>query len=184
MSGSAQTGDGLFDLLVRLDARCRTRGAGLPDEAPVEDTWAGVLFRVRGQAMLAPLEEIAEVLEPPSDITVVPGTKPWLLGVANNRGTLLPIFDLAALVLGGAAAAGETDRILVVRQNDLPCGLLVSSVVGIRHFEQRSRMTGRGEGLGALEPFVDAAFALDAGPVPVLGLERMLVDPLLNAAPG
>lgn len=184
MTAAARTGEALFDLLARLDARCRDQGAGLPDEAPVEETWAGVLFRVRGRDMLAPLGEIAEVLEPPPDITAVPGTKPWLLGVANNRGTLLPIFDLAALTLGGTAEFAETDRILVVRQNDLPCGLLVSSVVGIRHCEQKSRMTGRGEGLGALEPFVDAAFALDAGPVPVLGLERMLGDPLLNAAPG
>ncbi len=182
MNETRASGAALFDLLVELDTRCRTRGAGLPDAAARADFWAGVLFRLGDHALLAPLAEVVEVLETPPDITAVPGTKSWFLGVANNRGTLLPIIDLDALNRGEPAAVEHTDRILVVRQSDLPCGLLVNAVIGIRHFEHTGRVAPAAAGIGVLESFVEGAFMNGERPLAVLGLERMLADPLLNAA--
>lgn len=147
---------------------------------PPVPTWSGVLFRVQRSLLLAPLAQIVEVLEPPAEITPIPGTRSWVIGVANNRGTLLPIFDLSALDHGGKAVPRPSDRILVVRQDDIPCGLLVNEVIGIRHFETASRQSQLPAGLGVLKPFADAAFPLEGGAVPVLALDRLLADPLLQ----
>lgn len=190
----------LHALIQKLDARCRARAAGLPDEARPPDSWTAVLFRVEKQLLLTPLEQIAEVLELPWEITRVPGTKPWLLGVANNRGTLLPIYDLAALITGNAPRVrwrspdGTTERrrehvrgrerVLVVRQDELPCGLVVSDAVGMRYIQNGDRVSGRVDGWGPIGRYVETAYRLDGQPLPVIELTAMMADPLLNAALG
>lgn len=188
----------LHALIRDLDARCRARVAGLPDENKPADSWAAVLFMVRTQPFLTPLEQIAEVLEPPRDITRVPGTRPWLLGVANNRGILLPIFHLGVFI-DGAGPGGRPsrpevaperrregyrtrERILVVRQDDLPCGLLVSEAIGMRHIKLGDRVEKVPQGLGASQPYVETSYLLDGVPVPSIQLGRLMADPLFNAA--
>jgi twitching motility protein PilI len=171
----------LFPVVAGLDARLRDLGTRLPNQAPPVERWAGVLFRLRDRWFLAPLDQVAEVLEVPAEVTPIAGTRPWVLGVANNRGTLLPIFDLASLVFGGSPARRDSERVLAARQPELPCGLVVSEAVGIRHFEVTERLPAAASGAPSLDGFVDAAFPMDAGPVPVLSLERLLADPLLNA---
>jgi twitching motility protein PilI len=182
MTGGIGSSDGgrLFGILAGLDDRYRAIATRLPDAAPPVEVWAGVLFRVREQRFLAPLDEIAEVLEIPADLTPVRGAKPWALGVANNRGTLLPIFDLGALTLGAKPSRRDSDRVLVVRQDELPCGLAVTEAVGIRHFEVTSGIPEAPTGLGLLAPFAASAFPLGGKPVPVLSLKRVIADPMLG----
>lgn len=172
-------GERLQRLLADLDARYRALEIRLPDAAPPVRRWAGVLFRIGERAFLTPLEHIAEVLERPGEVTPIPGTRPWVRGVANHRGTLLPIFDLAILTLGDGALRHESQRVLVVRQGELPCGLAVSQTVGIRHCEiDRSGGEPPGD-LGILKPFVDSAYPLGDETVPVLALDRLIADPAL-----
>jgi twitching motility protein PilI len=177
-----KTGAELRALIAALDEQYRGLETSLPNEVAPVAIWAGVLFRVRRQSFLAPLGQIIEVLEPPAEITELPGTKPWVLGVANNRGTLLPIFDLPALAYGETSSRRDTDRILVVRQDEPPCGLLVSAAIGIRHFEAGKQRPEPPPGLDILAPFVEAAYQLDGEPIPVLSLDRLMSDPLLSAA--
>ena len=44
-------------------------------------------------------DEVVEILPMPQ-VTPVPGAQPWLLGVANIRGNLLPIVDLKQFLEG------------------------------------------------------------------------------------
>jgi twitching motility protein PilI len=175
-------GRDLYRLIGDLDGKLRALETRPPGDAPIVPTWAGVLFRLQRSLLLAPLAQIIEVLEPPAEITPIPGTRSWVIGVANNRGTLLPIFDLSVLVYGGKALPRPADRILVVRQEDIPCGLLVNGAIGIRHCEIASRLEDPPAGLGVLKPFVEGAFPLDGEAVPVLALDRLLADPLVQVA--
>jgi twitching motility protein PilI len=133
------TGADLLDALRVLERRCRAHAAGLPRGEPPPEMWHGVLFRVAESALVAPLGEIGEVLDVPRAITRVPFTKSWVIGVANHRGTLLPIFDLQAFLFGGATARSARNGVLVIRPDEFPFGLLVGEVVGIRHFEAASQ---------------------------------------------
>ncbi|MBN2887405.1 MAG: chemotaxis protein CheW [Chromatiaceae bacterium] len=177
-------------LIAQLDASCRAQRRVLPHDAPPPDSWAAVLYRVRDQRFLSPLEEIAEVLEVPGDITRIPGTRPWFVGVANNRGTLLPIYDLGALIQGGLASrrahpSGQPrarDRVLVVRQSELPCGLIVSETIGMRHVPHAERVPGVPSGLGPSAPYVESSFRVEGDALPLLHLDRLIADPLFNAA--
>ncbi|MBK1641365.1 chemotaxis protein CheW [Chromatium okenii] len=184
-------------LIRDLDARCRARLAVAPDPNTPLDHWMAVLFLVRTQPFLTPLAQVSEVLELPRDLTRVPGTKPWLIGIANNRGVLLPIFHLAAFIEGTqttpqpVAPASKFDRrrekrnrerVLIVRQDELPCGLIVSEAIGMRAVPFNTRLPLVPEGLGASQPYVEASFLVDNAPVPVLQLGQLITDPLFNAA--
>ena len=83
-----------------------------------------------------PLRSIAEVNEiltmPP--MTAIPGTRPWLLGVANIRGNLIAIVDLRGFIEGERTPINDRSRVLVARQTGGAVGLLVDEVLGQRNF--------------------------------------------------
>ncbi|MCU0834514.1 MAG: chemotaxis protein CheW [Chromatiaceae bacterium] len=160
------TGTDLLGALQALELRCRTHAAGLPRGEPPPEMWHGVLFRVAENALVAPLGEIGEVLDVPRAITRVPFTKPWVIGVANHRGTLLPIFDLQAFLFGGATARSARNGVLVIRPDEFPFGLLVGEVVGIRHFEAATQMAAPDLGPD-LEPLTLGGFDLGGEAYPI-----------------
>ena len=170
----------LFDALHTLEARCRDNAAGLPQQEALPEIWAGVLFRIGELAILSPLEEVGEILEVPREVTPVPGTKDWVFGIANNRGTLLPMFDLRAFLFGAATGRSVRNRVLVVRRDEFPVGLLVGDVTGIRHFEEKSRVQQIPEIPDALEPFVSGSFKRGRRPYPVCSLRQLTVDSKFN----
>jgi twitching motility protein PilI len=178
MPTPAATGAPLFDLIAGVDERLRALAKRLPEQTAAPEHWVGILFRVGERCLLAPLDQVAEVLEVPADLTPVPGTCDWVLGVANHRGTLLPIFDLAAFTAGAHPARRDADRVLVVRQGDLHCGLVANEVIGIRHIALAERLDAAPDGLGVLQPFVQAAFPLAGAGVPVIALDNLLGGPL------
>lgn len=96
--------------------------------------WLGVVFEVAGQRLVAPMGEVSEVLSMP-DLTTVPLTQPWLLGVANVRGRLLPLTDLAKFLgLPSKQIRLSQRKVLVVDQADFFSGLLIDTVLGIQQF--------------------------------------------------
>jgi len=152
-------GQVLFDGLKALEARCLRNGVGLPLREPPPRVWTMVVFRVAGRTLLAPLEQVAEVLTVPTEITRVPGTKPWVMGVANNRGTLLPIYNIEECLLGSPARRTAQDRILVVRHEELAFGMLVGGPVGIHHCTAAMTAEPSLAGLGALGTLVNGGYS-------------------------
>ena len=170
-------GENLFDALCALQVRFEEHAAGLPQRDDLPDIWAGVLFRVGEFSLLAPQEEIGEILEVPREVTLVPGTKDWVFGVANSRGTLLPMFDLRAYLFGSAMSRSARNRVLVVRRDESPVGLLVNDVTGIRHFDASSQHQQVEELPDTLQPFVIGSFVLGGRSYPVFSVRQMTLDP-------
>ncbi len=98
-----------FELLLDIDRRCRLLVADQPPQDTRLQHWSGIGFRIAGQWFVAPMGEIAEVLREPRS-SRVPGVQPWVRGVANLRGRLLPVMDLSAFLGLGPAAAGKQRR--------------------------------------------------------------------------
>jgi twitching motility protein PilI len=92
-----------------------------------------------GHRMVSPMMEVAELLTPPSSITKLPGVKPWVRGVANLRGRLLPLVDLESF-FGNPPVKNLRRRILSVEQSDLYSGLVVSEVFGMQHFPAATQL--------------------------------------------
>ncbi len=93
----------------------------------------GVLIGARH--CLLDLPQVGEIVPYPP-VTSVPLTQPWYLGLANVRGTLTGVIDLARYVdeaAQGGPAAGSDARLLTFSPAlGLPCALLVTRVLGLR----------------------------------------------------
>jgi twitching motility protein PilI len=176
-SSSAESGTQLFEALRALQERYRERTAGLPQREAPSEIWAGVLFRVGEHSMLAPLADIGEILEVPRDVTPVPRSKEWVFGIANNRGTLLPMFDLRSFLFGVQTSRSARNRILVIRRNNFPVGLLASDVTGIRHFEANLQTKETFDLPDPLVPLATGGFVLGGRSYPMISLRKLMLDP-------
>jgi len=126
-----------FELLLQIDRRCRLLAADLPSQPFRQDSWSGIGFRLGERWYVAPMGEISEVLHEPR-LTQLPGVKPWVKGVANLRGRLLPIMDLCGFFGHELSPLRKQRRVLVVEHGDMFAGLLVDEVFGLQHFAQDS----------------------------------------------
>ena len=123
-----------FQLLQTLEANCRENSSGLPVNESIVDDWTGIGFKINGIPLLTKMDEINEILPPPETIRV-PGVKHWVKGLANVRGTLMPVLDMNSFLFGSDTQLRKESRILIINQNGLIAGLLVDEVYGLRRFK-------------------------------------------------
>jgi len=128
-----------FDLLQTLEEQSKNNAKGLPQQTETRTLWSGIGFRLGDIEMVAPLTQVNEILHFPN-LTLVPGTLPWIKGLANIRGTLLPIVDLQNYLGQPSIHLQQQSRILVIHQGELIVGLLVDEVIGLRHFDPEDRV--------------------------------------------
>lgn len=95
--------------------------------------WVGVIFRIGEERLACNVERVHEFLPIPA-FTPVPGTKPWILGLANVHGDLLTVIDLAWFLHGKRSKVSMRTRLLAASLRGRPVGLLVDEVFGQRHF--------------------------------------------------
>lgn len=161
-----------FELLLALERQLRgARSAGERRHDGRPDAWTGLAFRLRDRWLLAPGDDIREVIGRPR-LTRVPGARSWLLGVANVRGSLLPVTDLGALLDCGPAVDGREQRVLVLQQDGLPAGFLVDEVIGYRRFapeDQRPSIAAP----PAFQPWWLGAFQRDGRDWLALSLKKL-----------
>lgn len=120
-----------FIELLRLADLAAARSTGRHDDN--HHQWTGIAFEIAGQRFVAPMGEIAEVLAVP-DFIPIPLTKPWLLGVANVRGRLLPMADLAKFLGVTSHEPLKKRKVMVVDEDGVFSGIMVDQVLGIMQF--------------------------------------------------
>lgn len=122
-----------FELLAEIERRSRQAHSGEPGSVmPTE--WVGVGFRIGDEQFVSSREQIREVLMLPESMTRVPGSRKWLLGIANLRGHLLPLVDVKLLLGSGRTTLRRTTRVISVNHREVPAGLVVDEVQGFRRF--------------------------------------------------
>ncbi len=162
-----------FLVLADLDQRCRQSGAAQgPRMAEQADAWSGVAFVLNGVRMVAPLGEVSEILHLPH-VTKVPGARAWLRGVANVRGSLVPIADLPMFFGRRQQPAGKRQRVLVINQDQNQVGIIVDDVLGLQHFTADQRQESPGEIDEVLRPYVLGAFSRDENLWPVFSPQTL-----------
>ncbi|QCO18329.1 chemotaxis protein CheW (plasmid) [Azospirillum brasilense] len=148
-----------------------------------------VLFTVGGMELALPLDGVLEILRPPA-LVRIPLGPPSLEGLARRRGAVLPVIGLRRVL--GLTGAGEGEagqggtkaaRLLIVRHNSQPVGLLVDRVLGLSAVDE-DRIAESGT---VPDPSIDAdllagailagsgrdgALILDPGPL----IERQFTD--------
>jgi twitching motility protein PilI len=101
-------------------------------------SWLAV--ECRGHGLLLPLEQAGEIF-PPAALMPVPHTRDWFVGVANLRGGLHGVVDLARFLglpdLPDSEATREQSRLIALSAAlNLNCALLVDRLAGLRSADQ------------------------------------------------
>lgn len=123
-------------LVDRLDALERetqaVRAQVVSQEAPGAALELGVvLVRVGSATVCFPLEAVDEVV-PMAELTPLPEAPPWVPGVLDRAGVLVPVVDLLARVERRARQAELDDRIVLARAEGRRVGFVVQELLGIR----------------------------------------------------
>jgi len=126
-----------FDFLQLVEKRSIESSGSSTHEEDLSRFWTGVGFKIAGNDYLVNLKEVSEILSIPPH-TRVPGAKSWVKGLANIRGTLLPIMDLHGFLGRKAPSTLRRQRILVVNTEGVHCGVIVDEILGLNHFEDEN----------------------------------------------
>lgn len=162
-----------FARLQDIDKRCRENARGLPTDRKVEDNWIGIGFKLCGHRLVAKMSEVNEILPPPDTIRV-PGVLPWVKGLANVRGTLMPILDMKAYLTGDKLSSAVERRILIINQQEILAGLMVEEVYGLRRFRPEMRVGETAPDMGGLKPYLDGSFQDDQTQWNVFSMQRLV----------
>jgi len=165
-----------FEVLQTLDRRSKETAKGLPQQTVTRSLWSGIGFRIGDISMVAPLTQVNEILHYPN-LTLVPGTLPWVKGLANIRGSLIPIMDLQCFMGQPPIRIHQSSRILIIQQNDLSVGLLVDDVLGLKHFDQDNRVTRIRKMDPAIKTYIRGAFSQDNQLWHVFDMSSLAEDP-------
>jgi twitching motility protein PilI len=105
---------------------------------------------------LLKLDETDEVLPLP-DISPVPLTHPWYLGLANIRGVMANVVDFGAF-MGDESTTRTPDcrLVLVADRFQSYSGLLIGRMMGLRNLQNLQALEGPGE--GERKPWLGTAY--------------------------
>jgi purine-binding chemotaxis protein CheW len=132
-----------------------------------------VVVRLGGGRYGLSAPDVAEVTPLPG-LTRVPSTAPWLCGVGNWRGHVLPVVDLRPLLGLPVTPLPSSARVVVVSVDDVEVGIVAEAVAGLVPVPEDCdpppvTLTGT-----AAELVVGLADGGPAGPVAVLATSAVL----------
>ncbi len=148
-----------FEVLADYERRSLAHQPGTPEQIDAPGLWRGVGYRIGGRHMASAFGEVSEIITVPA-LTPIPGGQPWLLGVANVRGNLLPVVDLKQFLEGQRTVLHENQRALVVRQVGGNVAVLVDELLGQRQFIDAQRCEVGALGEGRYGEFIQQAYRL------------------------
>jgi purine-binding chemotaxis protein CheW len=108
------------------------------------------------------------------DLTPLPGVPPFIRGIVNLRGRILPVLDLKKFFELPERGLTDLHRIVVVRGHDLELGLLADTVIGLRHVALESLQPSLPTLTGIRADYLKG---VSKERLVVLDLDRVLADP-------
>lgn len=122
------------EALRELQNRLAARMQAVRTEQPGK-TWLAV--DCAGQGLLFPLQQAGEIFDV-TTVVPVPHTQQWMMGVANLRGGLYAVIDLAGFLglreRAPEGAAREQGHLVALNVAlGMNCALLVDRLEGLRH---------------------------------------------------
>jgi twitching motility protein PilI len=107
---------------------------------------------------LLKLDDAGEMLPLP-EISGVPLTRPWYLGLANIRGVLASVVDFSAFAGGETTARTPDCRLLLIAERFQSfSGLVISRMLGLKNVQAMQPVEEKGS-----KPWIAGAFRDDEG---------------------
>ncbi len=165
----------IFDILREMHSDTFRNAAPMPTKTEDQTEWQGLGFQIGGVRLVSPLGEIEEIMQMPR-YTTLPGVQPWVLGLANVRGRLIPIIDMHKYLDVQTALPRKDWRVLVVEDGDLVVGLLVEQSLGMQHFLEEGFEDSTPSGMTGLHANLHGAYRHGGRMYYVVSLASLIRD--------
>jgi len=101
------------------------------DDESNDDDEQVVVFRLDKEEFGVPIESVQEIVRVPDVLTHVPKAPPFVEGVINLRGAVLPVIDLRRRLGLPAVARSDRQRVMVFLIEGMRTGFIVDSVAEV-----------------------------------------------------
>lgn len=137
------------------------------------------LVTLGGELFAIDLRHVREVFELES-VTPVPGMSSTLVGVANLRGTVMPLADLRPSL--GIPATTSLPFVVVVRHGQQQVGILIDAVPEIRTIHPDDLLNVTSRGLAESRPFLSGLAKIEERMSGMMDVQKLLacVEGVLN----
>ena len=136
------------------------RAATVADGGPALEV---VEFQLGGEHYAVESRFVREVC-PVREITPLPGTPMFVVGIVNVRGQVLTVIDLRLVLQMGARGISDLNQVVILRDAGREVGILADEIIGVRRLREVD-----------LQPAGPALAGGAAGRVRGLGPERLVV---------
>lgn len=164
-----------FDCLKAMDAAVKSLGVALPRNEVEKQEFAGIGFQLGSDTLMVKIDDIKEIVEVP-ECTHVHGTRPWFLGLANVRGSLLPITDLFGYITGESVKNPHTARVLIFEKEGVFAGLKVDQILGLKHFYVGEELPEISIQDKNIQKFIDEQYAQEGAIWSVFNIKKCVTD--------
>jgi purine-binding chemotaxis protein CheW len=160
---------------VRQILRARARALARPPEsaAGAEVSLELLEFRLAQESYALETRHVREVY-PLKNLTPLPCTPPFVLGIVNVRGRIVPVLDIKKFFDLPEKGLTDLHRIILVGGNELELGLLADVIVGVRSIPVESLQASLPTLTGIRSEYLKG---VTAERLVVLDLDGILTDP-------
>lgn len=162
-----------FQLIQEIAKQAQENASPLPQPERMRQIWDGISYQFGGIELVSPLAEISEI-SPCPPISLLPGVQQWVRGIANIRGNLITVVDLAAFLELRPPSINKNSRIMVINKAGVMAGVLVDEVYGLRHYDYATQIEQITLDEPKLIPYVKGGFATDEQEKIVLSLFSLI----------
>jgi len=168
-----------FQYLLEASARYKQLARPLPAQLNVESWWPALLLQIGDCPLACRQSFVNEVMSMPK-YAALPSAHHWVLGVANLRGELLPLVDVAAF-LQIPPRVSRDRRVLVCHHNDQWLGLVVDAVFGMQRLKDEQLEQDQVCPSSECRPFAEQSVVVRRRRHWLLDVNRLLNDEKFTA---
>ena len=135
-----------------------------------------VCFRIGKETFGVDIFDVREIVKA-QEITTVPGTTDYVLGIINLRGKIISVMDLAGRLGLGTVSVDRTSRILVADLDGFTVGFLVDAATEVLKLPDQSIDSAPEELKNTIhDHYLEGVGKLDDRLVIILNLRHLLTD--------
>jgi purine-binding chemotaxis protein CheW len=132
-----------------------------------------VVFAVAGIECCVPAAAV-QGLERMGEVTAVPNTAAWVLGVVQQRGSIVSVVDLGAFLGLPATIPSARSRLLVMAHRGMSIGFVVDAVLEMRADSSGMQSAGDAAPPEWLAPYAADVLALGERRIVLVDVQRLL----------
>lgn len=136
-----------------------------------------IVFRIAKQHFAVSILTTDRIIQL-SDVTKMPDTSSYIMGVMNVEGTVLPIIDLPNRLYGQSLENKEEAQVLVVEWNEERIGLAVDEVLSVQSYdsaqvdEDPEKVSAIDHSISPIQMFIKTEDGIVLG----LDIERLITE--------